>query len=103
MHIRNTHIGDDSVTETVNGMFRSTFVEDKPVLEAIQRQEGKPQAISTVELAIDRGPLAYRARIKELVALEMEQDTTDGDSSLSAYRNRRNDLKPKYLDIIRGG
>ena len=80
MHIRNTHIGDDSVTETVNGMFRSTFLEDKPVLEAIQRQEGKPQAISTVELAIDRGPLAYRARIKELVALEMEQDTTDGDS-----------------------
>jgi len=66
MHIRNTHVGDDAVAHTVDTMFRTAFAEDKIVLEAIQREEEKPEAVSTLQLAIDRGPIAYRARIKQL-------------------------------------
>jgi len=70
MHIRNTHVGDDAVAHTVDTMFRTAFAEDKIVLEAIQREEEKPEAVSTLQLAIDRGPIAYRARIKQLAESE---------------------------------
>ena len=70
MHIRNTHVGDEAVAHTVDTMFRSAFAEDKVVLEAIQREEEKPQAQSTLRLAIDQGPIAYRARIQQLVESE---------------------------------
>lgn len=71
MHIRNTHVGDDAVAHTVDTMFRTAFAEDKVVLEAIQREEEKPEAVSTLQLAIDRGPIAYRARIKQLAESEL--------------------------------
>ena len=68
-------MGDDSVTKTMNDMLRTAFTEDKPILEATQRQVENPQAVSTVQLAIDRGPLAYRARINQMVELETDQQS----------------------------
>ena len=69
------YVGDDSVTETMNDILRAAFTEDKPILEATQRQEENAQAVSTVQLAIDRGPLAYRARISQMVELETDQQS----------------------------
>ena len=71
MHIRNTHVGDEAVARVVDEMFRTAFAEDKIVLEAIQLEEEKPGAEPTLQLAIDQGSIAYRARIKELTEAEL--------------------------------
>jgi len=72
-HIRNTHIGDEAVATAVDEMFRTAFAEDKVVLEAIQLEEEKPHAESSLQLAIDQGPIAYRKRIKQLADAEQAQ------------------------------
>ena len=72
-HIRNTHIGDEAVATAVDKIFRTAFAEDKVVLEAIQLEEEKPHAESSLQLAIDQGPIAYRKRIKQLAYAEQAQ------------------------------
>ena len=49
------YVGDDSVTETMNDILRAAFTEDKPILEATQRQEENAQAVSTVLSDMRRG------------------------------------------------
>ena len=88
-HIRSAHVGDDSVTKTMNDMLRTAFTEDKPILEATQRQVENLQAVSTVQLAIDRGPIAYRARINQMVELELEQQSSVTQESKSSTRMSR--------------
>ena len=70
-HIRNTHVGDKTVAASIDSMFRTAFAEDKITLEAIQLEEEKPDAQSSLQLAIDQGPRAYRNRIKQLVAAKL--------------------------------
>jgi len=70
MHLRNTAINDDSVSQTLDQLFRTAFAEDKAILEAIQEEENRPQTRRPVRIAIDKGPLVYRKRIEDLIEKE---------------------------------
>ena len=51
-------------------MFRVAFAEDKKILEAIQDQTDHQQIQSPIHIAIDKGSIAYRRRIEELIKSE---------------------------------
>ena len=51
-------------------MFRVAFAEDKKILEAIQEQSDQQQINNPVHIAIDKGSIAYRRRIEELIKSE---------------------------------
>ena len=70
MHLRNTAINDDTVSQTLDDLFRVAFAEDKAILEAIQEEENRPQTRRPVRIAIDKGPLVYRKRINDLIEQE---------------------------------
>ena len=73
MHIRNTKVGDEEVSRQMDDIFRIAFAEDKDILEAIQIEEEKPQTGTPLQLAIDQGCIAYRARIKKMVESELSR------------------------------
>lgn len=66
MHLRNIALDDPEIGDRMNEQFRVAFVEDKAILEAIQRRETKPRARRPVRLAIDRGANLLRRTIKEM-------------------------------------
>lgn len=70
MHIRNTAIGDDSVSEKMDDMFKIAFAEDKAILEAVQEEEDRQPGPPTLRLAIDKGANVYRKRIDRLIEAE---------------------------------
>ena len=70
MHLRNVAVGDENASEKINSMFRVAFAEDKKILEAIQEQTDHQQNQSSVHIAIDKGSIAYRRRIEELIKSE---------------------------------
>ncbi|MEO1531423.1 MAG: aromatic ring-hydroxylating dioxygenase subunit alpha [Pseudomonadota bacterium] len=74
MHLRNVELGNEDVSERMDGLFRIAFAEDKAVLEAIQHEEKRPNQRRPIRLAIDRAPMVYRKRIAERVALERTTD-----------------------------
>ncbi len=77
MHLRNTAVGDDKVSEKMDAMFKVAFNEDKEILEAIQLEEKRPQRRRPIRIAIDKGPTVYRKRIRELVEAERVHDLGD--------------------------
>ena len=74
MHIRNAAIGDHAASEQMDAVFRIAFDEDKAILEAIDEQERLPQKRKPIRLAIDKGPMVYRRRIRDLVEAENTED-----------------------------
>lgn len=74
MHLRNTAVGDDAASDQMDAMFRTAFAEDKAILEAIEQEEHRPQTRRPIRIAIDKGPIVYRKRIRELVEAERVQD-----------------------------
>ncbi|MFD1342559.1 aromatic ring-hydroxylating dioxygenase subunit alpha [Litorisediminicola beolgyonensis] len=74
MHLRNTAVGDEAASEKMDAMFRVAFDEDKAILEAIHEAEQRPQSRKPVKIAIDKGPLVYRKRIRDLIAAEQMDD-----------------------------
>ena len=70
MHLRNVAVGDENASEKIDSMFRVTFAEDKKILEAIQEQTDHQQNQNPVHIAIDKGSIAYRRRIEELIKSE---------------------------------
>jgi len=70
MHIRNVAVGDDSVSARIDSMFKVAFSEDKKILEAIQEQIDFNQKQNFVHIGIDKGSIAYRRKISELIDLE---------------------------------
>ena len=68
MHLRNVAVGDENASAKINSMFRVAFEEDKKILEAIQEQTNHQQ--NPVHIAIDKGSIAYRRRIEELIKSE---------------------------------
>ena len=74
MHIRNAAVGDESASEQMDAMFRIAFDEDKAILEAIDEQERLPQKRKPIRLAIDKGPMVYRRRIRDLTDAENTED-----------------------------
>ena len=68
MHLRNVAVGDENASAKINSMFRIAFEEDKKILEAIQEQTNHQQ--NPVHIAIDKGSIAYRRRIEELIKSE---------------------------------
>ncbi len=77
MHLRNTAVGDDKVSDKMDAMFKVAFNEDKEILEAIQIEEQKPVRRRPIRIAIDKGPTVYRKRIRELVEAERVHDLGD--------------------------
>ena len=75
MHLRNTAINDEAVSQSLDGLFRTAFAEDKAILEAVQQQENRPQTRRPVRIAIDKGPLVYRKRINDLIEKEEDVNT----------------------------
>ena len=67
MHMRNVAIDDDDASNQIDSLFRIAFAEDKEILEAIDEEEQRHQNRAPVRIAIDRAPLVYRKRIKEMV------------------------------------
>ena len=63
-------MGDDKASEKINSMFRVAFAEDKEILEAIQKQTDNQQEQNPVHIAIDKGSIAYRRKIEELIKSE---------------------------------
>ena len=74
MHIRNAVVGDEDASNKMDNMFRIAFDEDKAILEAIDEQEQLPQKRKPIRLAIDKGPLVYRRRIRDLLDAESTED-----------------------------
>lgn len=74
MHLRNTAVGDDAASQQMDAMFRIAFAEDKEVLEAIHREEQRPQKRKPIRIAIDKGPNVYRKRIRDLIEAETTED-----------------------------
>ena len=70
MHIRNSAVGDEAASAQMDGMFQTAFNEDKAILEAIQQEEMRPQKRRPIRIAIDKGPMAYRKRIDQLIKAE---------------------------------
>ena len=70
MHLRNVAVGDEKASEKINSMFRVAFAEDKEILEAIQKQTDNQQKQNPVHIAIDKGSIAYRSKIEELIKSE---------------------------------
>jgi len=70
MHLRNVAVGDENASEKINSMFKVAFAEDKKILEAIQDQTDHQQIQSPIHIAIDKGSIAYRRRIEELIKSE---------------------------------
>ncbi len=70
MHLRNVQTGDDAVAEQMDELFRITFDEDKAILEAMALEERKAKDQSQVLFTIDKGAVAYRKRIADLIAAE---------------------------------
>ena len=70
MHLRNVAVGDENASAKINSMFRVAFEEDKIILEAIQEQTNHQQNQNSVHIAIDKGSIAYRRRIEELIKSE---------------------------------
>ena len=70
MHLRNVAVGDHNASEKINSMFKVAFAEDKKILEAIQKQSDQQQNNNPVHIAIDKGSIAYRRRIEELIKSE---------------------------------
>ena len=73
MHLRNAAIGYDDASKQIDDLFRIAFDEDKETLEAIHMEEQRQQTRVPIRIAIDRAPLVYRKRIKELVNLDSQQ------------------------------
>ena len=67
MHLRNAAIDDDHASNQIDSLFRIAFAEDKEILEAIHEAEQRHQNRAPVRIAIDRAPVVYRKRIKELI------------------------------------
>ncbi|MEO0819573.1 MAG: aromatic ring-hydroxylating dioxygenase subunit alpha [Pseudomonadota bacterium] len=86
MHLRNTAPGED-VSEQMDALFRVAFAEDKAVLEAIELEEARPQSRRPIRLAIDKGPLVYRKRIAERLALERTEDAGGATTSAFVYHD----------------
>ena len=70
MHIRNSAVGDEAASTQMDVMFQTAFNEDKAILEAIQIEEMRPQKRRPIRIAIDKGPIAYRKRIDQLIEAE---------------------------------
>jgi vanillate O-demethylase monooxygenase subunit len=70
MHLRNTATDDPAAGETISGLLRQAFAEDKAVLEAIQRKELQPAARPPVRLTIDQGANIYRRIVREMLDAE---------------------------------
>ena len=68
MHLRNVAVGDENASAKIHSMFRVAFAEDKKILEAIQEQTDHQQ--NPVHIAIDKGSIAYRRKIEELIKSE---------------------------------
>ncbi|HFC05133.1 MAG TPA: aromatic ring-hydroxylating dioxygenase subunit alpha, partial [Rhizobiales bacterium] len=73
MHLRNTAINDEAVSQELDELFKTAFAEDVAILEAIQIEEDRPQTRRPVRIAIDKGPLIYRKRINDLIEKEEKQ------------------------------
>ena len=73
MHLSNAAIGDDDAYKQIDNLFRIAFDEDKEILEAIYIEEQRQQTRAPIRIAIDRAPLVYLKRIKELVKLGSQQ------------------------------
>ena len=69
MHMRNTAVDNDDASRQIDDLFRIAFEEDKEILEAIHQEEQRKQTRAPIRIAIDRAPLVYRKRIKELIEL----------------------------------
>jgi vanillate O-demethylase monooxygenase subunit len=71
--MRNAAVGNDDASKQIDDLFRIAFEEDKEILEAIHKEEQRQQTRAPIRIAIDRAPLVYRKRIKELVNLGSQQ------------------------------
>lgn len=74
MHLRNTAVGDEAASAQMDAMFRVAFAEDKAILEAVHESEARPQKRKPIRIAIDKAPLVYRKRIRDLVEAEATED-----------------------------
>lgn len=74
MHLRNTAVGDEEASAQMDAMFKVAFNEDKEILEAVHKEEKRPQKRRPIRLAIDKGPTVYRKRIRELIEAEQTHD-----------------------------
>jgi vanillate O-demethylase monooxygenase subunit len=83
MHLRNTSVGDDAVSDHMDGMFKTAFAEDKAILEAVHSSEKQPQRRKPIRIAIDKAPGVYRKRIRDLIAAEATEHL--GDPVGSSY------------------
>jgi len=82
MHVRNAAVDDDAASEQMDAMFRIAFDEDKAILEAIEEgareeQESLSKKRKPIRLAIDKGPLVYRRRIRDLLEAETTEELVD--------------------------
>ena len=70
MHLRIVALGEENASVKIHSMFRVAFAEDKKILEAIEEQTDHQQNQNPVHIAIDKGSIAYRRRIEELIKSE---------------------------------
>ncbi|MDR3495559.1 MAG: aromatic ring-hydroxylating dioxygenase subunit alpha [Ancalomicrobiaceae bacterium] len=69
VQMRNFAPGDAVIDEMMGQSVRGAFLEDKDILEAVQRGMDEMQS-PNINLPLDGGPLRFRRRLAELVAAE---------------------------------
>ncbi len=74
MHLRNAAKGEAEASAKIDGLLEAAFSEDKAILEAIHVSEQRPQTRRPVRIAIDKGPMVYRKRIREMIEAETVDD-----------------------------
>jgi vanillate O-demethylase monooxygenase subunit len=87
MHLRNTAVESPEASERIDAMLRVAFAEDKEILEAIHLEEQAPRKRRPIRIAIDRGPMAYRKRINEMLERERTIDASVAPNPSFVYHD----------------
>jgi len=67
--MRNAHVGDESVSRSMDDGVREAFEEDRVVLAAVH--EGFAESTTrSIDLGIDRAPLLFRRRLQSMIDAE---------------------------------
>lgn len=72
--IRNFAVNDDTVSRVMDEGVRAAFAEDKVVLEAVHQGMAR-RTSRNIDLEIDRGPLAFRKTLADMIAREQAESS----------------------------
>jgi phenylpropionate dioxygenase-like ring-hydroxylating dioxygenase large terminal subunit len=74
-HVRNFALADDRAAKRVKDLFREAFLEDKVVIEAVQRANDRFAGSPRVDAAFDKAPMLARRVVDRIAGSEIAADS----------------------------